>query len=461
MLINRSISCAISLLGGLTMNAKQEVCEERYSSKEVTKFIIYAAIGIFMFFFPVKDGDVSTIPIEYVVSHLVSKSKSLGQIYALAVIILASVLPFYRKTWNRDATSTAFTISKIIGAIVAVLVFFNYGPEAVLRDDHGPFLFNALAVGVGALIPVGAIFLTFLMNYGFIDFFGLLMRPIMKTVWLTPGRSAVDAVASFMGSTAMGIMITNGMYTNKKYNTKEASIIVTGFSTVCITFVVVVAKTLNIMHLWTPFFITAFVTTFIVTAIVARLKPLKSMPGTYYNNEEGFPEEPVNGNLILCSFKEGVKVCSEAGSLFKNVTENVKNAFNLVFEVLPNFMSIGLFGLLLADYTPVFDILGYIFYPLTMLLQIPEPLLAAKAAFLGLPEMYLPVLVVVKAPELTKFIVGVLSVTQVIMLSTTVPCILATKIPVSLKDMVIIWFERTVISLIIITPISYMIFKFI
>ena len=103
------------------------------------------------------------------------------------------------------------------------------------------------------------------------------------------------------------------------------------------------------------------------------------MPETYYNNEEGFPEEPVNGNLILCSFKEGVKVCSEAGPLFKNVTENVKNAFNLVFEVLPNFMSIGLFGLLLADYTPVFDILGYIFYPLTMLLQIPEPLLAAKA----------------------------------------------------------------------------------
>jgi nucleoside recognition membrane protein YjiH len=185
------------------------------------------------------------------------------------------------------------------------------------------------------------------------------------------------------------------------------------------------------------------------------------MPETYYNNEDGFPEESVNGNLILCSFNEGVRVCSEAGPLYKNIVNNVKNAFNLVFEVLPNFMSIGLFGLLLADYTTVFDILGYIFYPLTMLLQIPEPLLAAKAAFLGLPEMYLPVLVVVKAPELTKFIIGVLSVTQVIMLSTTVPCILATKIPINLKDMLIIWFERTVVSLIIITPISYMIFKFI
>lgn len=443
------------------MDSKLEVCEGHYSSKELLKFIVYAAIGIFMFFFPIKDGGVNTIPIEYVVSHLVSKSKSLGQIYALSVIILASILPFYRKTWNQNTTSIVFTLSKIIGACVAILVFFNFGPEAILRGDHGPFLFNALAVGVGALIPIGAVFLTFLMNYGFIDFFGLLMRPIMKTIWLTPGRSAVDAVASFMGSTAMGIMVTNSMYTNKKYNTKEASIIVTGFSTVCITFVVVVAKTLNIMHIWTAFFITAFATTFLVSAIVARVEPLKSMPKTYYNNEEGYPEEPVKGNLVLCALKEGIKICSEAGALHKNIFENVKNAFNLVFEVLPNFMSIGLLGLLLADYTPVFDVLGYVFYPLTLLLQIPEPLLAAKAAFLGLPEMYLPVLVVVKAPELTKFIIGVLSVTQVIMLSTTVPCILATKIPISLKDMVIIWFERTVVSLIIITPISYMLFNFI
>lgn len=129
-----------------------------------------------------------------------------------------------------------------------------------------------------------------------------------------------------------------------------------------------------------------------------------------------------------------------------------------MFEVLPNFMSIGLVALILADYTPVFDWLGYIFYPITLLLQIPEPLLAAKAAFLGLAEMYLPVLVVVNAPELTRFIISVMSITQVLMFSTTIPCVVATEIPVSIKDMVIIWLERTILSFFIIVPISWLVF---
>ena len=126
--------------------------------------------------------------------------------------------------------------------------------------------------------------------------------------------------------------------------------------------------------------------------------------------------------------------------------------------MLPNFMSIGLVALILADYTPVFDWLGYIFYPITLLLQIPEPLLAAKAAFLGLAEMYLPVLVVVNAPELTRFIISVMSITQVLMFSTTIPCVVATEIPVSIKDMVIIWLERTILSFFIIVPISWLVF---
>ena len=38
------------------MNSEVRVCEEQCFSnpKEVAKFIVYAAIGIFMFFFPVK-----------------------------------------------------------------------------------------------------------------------------------------------------------------------------------------------------------------------------------------------------------------------------------------------------------------------------------------------------------------------------------------------------------------------
>ena len=425
------------------------------------KFIILSLIGIFVFFVPIRAGGASTIPVEFLVSYLISSFKPVVRLYALAVILIAAVLPFIRKTWKKDALTTVFTFSKILGAVFTVIVFSGFGPEPIIRADHGPFLFEALVIQVGALLPIGSIFLTCLMNYGFIDFIGQFLRPIMRTIWKTPGRSAVDAAASFMGGNAIGLMLTNEMYKNQRYNTREASVIATGFPVVCVSFFIVVAKTASIMHLWTQFFLTSLLVTYGVTAITARLYPLAGKSAGYYREGEGVPEEKPDGRLIKAAWTEGLRVCQDAGPVLSNITKNVKNSFGLILEVLPNFMSIGLISLILDNYTPVFDWFGYLFYPVTLLLQIPEPLLAAKAAFLGLAEMYLPVLVVAGAPERTRFIISILSISQVLMFTSTIPCITATEIPVSLREMMIIWLERTILSLFLIVPASYLLFLWI
>lgn len=152
----------------------------------------------------------------------------------------------------------------------------------------------------------------------------------------------------------------------------------------------------------------------------------------------------------------GLGICKKAGNVFRVTAQNVIDSFDLVFEVLPNFMSIGLIALIIANYTTIFDFFGYIFYPLTYLLKIPEPLLAAKAAFLGLAEMFLPVMLVKDAPLITRFVLCVMSVSQILMFSTTIPTIVATEIPVSIKDLVIIWFERTILIFLITVPIAYL-----
>lgn len=251
------------------------------------------------------------------------------------------------------------------------------------------------------------------------------------------------------------------MYKNQRYNTREASVIATGFPVVCVSFFIVVAKTASIMHLWTQFFLTSLLVTYGVTAITARLYPLAGKSAGYYREGEGGPEEKPDGRLIKAAWTEGLRVCQDAGPVLSNITKNVKNSFGLILEVLPNFMSIGLISLILENYTPVFDWFGYLFYPVTLLLQIPEPLLAAKAAFLGLAEMYLPVLVVAGAPERTRFIISILSISQVLMFTSTIPCITATEIPVSLREMMIIWLERTILSLFLIVPAAYLLFLWI
>ena len=73
------------------------------------------------------------------------------------------------------------------------------------------------------LIPVGAIALSLLVGYGLLEFVGVYMEPIMRPIFKTPGKSAVDAVASFVGSYSLGLLITNRVYkqgctTNESHN---------------------------------------------------------------------------------------------------------------------------------------------------------------------------------------------------------------------------------------------------
>lgn len=69
------------------------------------------------------------------------------------------------------------------------------------------------------------------------EFIGVFMEPVMRPFFKTPGRSAVDAVASFVGSYSLALLITNRVYMEDTYTKKEAAIIATGFSTVSATFI--------------------------------------------------------------------------------------------------------------------------------------------------------------------------------------------------------------------------------
>jgi nucleoside recognition membrane protein YjiH len=105
----------------------------------------------------------------------------------------------------------------------------------------------------------------------------------------------------------------------------------------------------------------------------------------------------------------------------------------------------------------VFDIIGYVFYPITALLQIPEPMLIAKASALEVAEMFLPALLVKDTTLLGRYVIGVVSVSAVLFFSASIPCIMSTEIPLDIKDVTIVWFERTVFSLILAAAVGHLI----
>ncbi len=178
---------------------------------------------------------------------------------------------------------------------------------------------------VGVLIPIGSLFLAILVSFGLLEFIGVLTQRFMQPIFKTPARSAVDAVASFVGSYSVGLLLTNRVYMEGRYTAKEAAIIATGFSTVSATFMVVIASTLDIMPHWNTFFWVSLVVTFLVTAITARMYPLRSMKDEYFAGSTPMPEKIVMQNRFKEAWRQAMVAVEQNPPLAKILWMNLKD----------------------------------------------------------------------------------------------------------------------------------------
>lgn len=450
------------------MTAAQPVpCEEpaftpkpsATQSVRAWRLVLYSAIGLFVFFFPMIYQGKQSIPLDHMVTVLRTHLSAVVPWIIVALAVYGTLRGIITKTWAQGPVQFVFTILNVLGTIVGLLMVLDRLPWVLGDEDLVPFLWNSIAVPVELIVPIGGAFLAFLIGFGLMEFVGVLMQPVMRPLWKTPGRSAIDAVTSFVGSYSLGILVTDRVYQKGGYTAREAAIIATGFSTVSAAFMVIVAKQLDLMNVWGLYFLVTLIVTFVVTAITVYLPPLRTLPDEYYEDAHPSPERPVTGNRLKEAWAQAKEALVNAPPLGKAIAENFTDGIRLSAAIVPSILSVGLLGLLLERFTPVFDWIGYLFYPFAWIVQLPDPLLAGRAAAMGIAEMFLPATAVAGSDDMVlKFVIGVVAVSAIIFFSALVPCIMATKIPVKISHLVIIWFERVALTILIATPIAHLLF---
>ncbi|OBX83326.1 YjiH family protein [Moraxella nonliquefaciens] len=409
----------------------------------LAKLIGFSALGIFLFFVPIDIGGKNTIAFDHMASYLVKEQRNLAIILLFAQMIYGIIKPFMQKTVSINLANKVLSILKILGLILACLYITNTAPDNLMTKDMLPFLFEKLALPVGMIVPIGALMLSFLLGFGLLEMIGVLMQPVMKPLFKTSGKSAIDAVASFVGSYSVGLLITDRVYQQGAYSAKEAVIIATGFSTVSTAFMVIVAKTLELMPFWSMYFWSCLFITFLVTAITARLPPISR-----YDDNKSMPDnDELTAKRLHIAINTGIHTAKNAPSLTTLLWQNLKDGIDMASAIVSSIIAIGLIGLLLEKYTPIFDILGVFLYPFTLIGGLDEPMMAAKGMSSGLAEMFLPALLLAKTDVLTRYVTAVVSVSGIIFFSAMIPCVLATKIPLSVGKMVMVWFIRVALSI--------------
>lgn len=433
------------------MNENSTQVKNIHTPLNIFKLAFFSIFGTLLFFMPITINKVETIPLDHLLNAINLIAPWFGPIFTLVLACIGGVLPWVEKSYKKDVLSLIMSIFRTLGIPVCVLMFFNVGPAWLTDPGMMPFVWQKVVIAVTMIVPIGSIFLTFIIGFGTLEFIGVLVRPIMRPVYHTPGKSAIDAVASFVGSFSLAIYLTNKLYKESKYTKKEAFIIMTGFSTVSATFMIIVAKTAQLMNIWNFYFWSSLVICFAVTAVTVRLWPITKMEDTYVDGV-GVPELRVEGNIFKAALDEGLEAAWKSGNVFKNIWENLVGGIKMCFVLTPCMASIGLLAFILVKMTPLFNYVGLIFYPFTFLISligVPAPLELAKASAVTLGEMFVPNVLVAKLPAAAKYVIAVTSVSEIIFFAGSIPCLLSSEMKVPFWKYLVVWFERVAISILL------------
>ncbi|WP_255259916.1 nucleoside recognition domain-containing protein [Lentibacillus sp. CBA3610] len=107
------------------------------------------------------------------------------------------------------------------------------------------------------------------------EFIGTMLHRIMKPVFRLPGRSSIDATASWMGSGTVGVVITTEQYERGFYTDREAATVATNFSINSIAFSFVVISVIGLTDMFIPFYLTVCIASVIAAIICTRIRPIR------------------------------------------------------------------------------------------------------------------------------------------------------------------------------------------
>lgn len=448
--------------------------EVQASFKNNLKFIIPSIIGILLFMTPIKFEGNITIPIAIMSGKLVALLGSgLPYIISSAICIsaLGSIVTVLFKPefiLKNEFLNTLFNlkpvwfVSRVAGAIFCLSVLTGIGPEIIWSGSTGAFVLHDLLTILFSIFFFAGLFLPLLLSFGLLEFFGAILTKVMRPLFKLPGRSSIDCITSWLGDGTLGIMLTNKQYEEGFYSRREATVISTTFSAVSITFSLIVISQVGLSHMFIPFYLTVTFAGIVAAIIIPRIAPLSKLPDTYYNNQpnKNSEEIPEGYNSFSWGYAKALNKASTNVSVSKFFKDGLTNVIDMWLGVLPVVMALATSALIIAEFTPIFKILGLPFIPILMLLQVPEAVAASQTIVVGFADMLLPSVLAANTitSEMTRFIVACTSVTQLIYMSEVGGVLLGSKIPVSIKQLLIIFVERTLITLPVIVLIANFLF---
>lgn len=469
--------------------------KNKYSASQITRFVIPSLIGAVAFIMPIpQDGSFNTILgmlIDLLKGALKAYLPLAAMIFVAASAIFSLIAVFIRPKFIMDSefmrdlfvVSPFWLISRVLGGIFYVMIYLftnKIGPEVIWNvEQAGTFgsyaavtdFFNivcnmdnggtpgiVLAPALLVIFLILAGFVPLLTDYGLMEYVGTFARPVMRPLFKLPGRAAVDCIASWIGSSSVAVVITAKVHDQGYYSDREGAVIATTFSVISIAYIYVMADFVKLPHMYFQILISIYAVTFLLALIMPRIWPLSSIPGTYsgragkQNISDELPEGYSLGEWAL-----KLAVDRAAGQtpalLLKGV---VRTLVSLVVSTMPLVISWGTITLIIANSTPVFQIIATPFAWLLQLMRIPEASQVGTAFVLSYADQFLAAVVGASVQtDAARFMCAGISATGLIYMTEVGVLILNSSIPLNFVQLTAIYVVRAFLTILLLSPFAW------
>lgn len=444
---------------------------KKFSLNTKVKSILFSLFGIFMFFINVEIGGVKLVPMVHIMEY-VKELLTRDVINVIVMLCTYGILMgslssrFSEKTptrvkefFKKDSLFTYFMY--LTSAIFTTMIVFKVGPQAILLDNIGV---SSIKVAGDVLISVTVAggLVAFLLEFGFFEFLGKLIEPIMRKLFKLPGKAAIDALASFVASAAVGVMITNGLYLNDEYTAKESTSITTNFSIASLGAFAYLSATAGVQEYYIQIVLAALFLCFFLAMIMIRIPPLSRKKDIFYSGRLQTDEERKGEKYHKDTLKEAVNDAFTKAESAPNsvIVDNFKSSVLSGIKIVTYVVSLSVISLLIANFTPIAKILGAPLVPILEFFGLADASVIAPSAIVGIFALNIPSLLISGKGVATAsaFFIVVLSTSQIIFFTESANAMLDSDMPLSFWELVLIFLLRTAILIPTIALITQLVF---
>lgn len=438
------------------------------------RFLVAFGLGVFFFLVPVSyDGQV-TVSFDIVTSWITGNFPTVAGVVGFALISAGGVLSTVAELNEREIvsmndstvetldlsywkTSPLFLVLRVLGIVVATLLFFQLGPAVLHEPTVGGLVWGTIVLSVAIIIPIGAVFVNLLVELGGLEFIGTLSRPFMRPLFNLPGRAALDSIASWIGAFTVGYYVTHNVFHRGGYHKRDVFIIATCFAPVSIGFVGVVVATVGLLEIF-PVILLAWVISIVLCGVVlVRLPPLRNVPDEYIVTPA--PEAPFRGSPTDYVRFAVSKAMDEAksGRMISASVTGLVDGLKITSGILGTVVAISTVTLLLVTQTNVFGIISIPLAPVLSVLGIPDSGLAASAILISGVEQVSAAAVVAEADVMARFFVTVVAISQIIFFAASGPMMMDMfkEVPIRFRDLIVLFCLRTAVLIPVVAVLTH------